>query len=750
MENLRIAFGICLLFYAIVTINSEIIELSEKVVHVGESIKLPCITPHDQIVRDFGEVFYRWTFNNERISNDEHHEQRDGELILKNAHEKMTGIYGCMVELKNSGARFETSKRFIKVIDLRNSKKKEFHDDKLDSACNFRIPKLCRNKRNKKEETSPSPSSLPISSSSFKFTPKPTNKNFELGSSSKIHCKANGSIKIYWIKEGEDKLPEDVDDINGTLIFNNVVSSQKGIYTCIASNGEETIQHSIEVGLLPHFEIPPQEYLEVVEMQSVIIDCVGSDNSNVKWDFETTIINSENDERFHIFENGSLLLHEARQDDSGKYGCTIGNSGGFKRSESHVVIKPMDSHSSFEESDEESSLLVSKAVIMTCLVALIYISLVVALMLWCRHKRQKSRSENDPENTKENDDTASDGDEKEPLNHDARSSSSRKHKDKTNSTKKPKPLSSQSFMLVKDHLMIRYDQLIDLTKIGCGEFGEILIGSLNDADLPTLKINNISSSIKENGTDEIRMQQQIRVLVKSISKNKDDKLFSEFRRQIDLYRAIDSQNVVKIFGLCLEKDLYFMILEHYDRDLKSYLIENPETSLQQLLKYCRQIASGVNAIIKSNLTHRDVAIRNCIITSECVIKLSTIASHNNTNEYYKYNDQFLPLRHLAPEILDSFTYTKYSDIYSCGITLWEIFHQETPFKFITSNEEFFKKLQEKSVDYSALLDGDAIPSELQKTLKKCWTLEPSERLTSDDLINSLDELIAQNNGKNIS
>jgi uncharacterized membrane protein len=73
----------------------------------------------------------------------------------------------------------------------------------------------------------------------------------------------------------------------------------------------------------------------------------------------------------------------------------------------------MDSHSSFEESDEESSLLVSKAVIMTCLVALVYISLVLALMLWCRNKRQKSRSADDPENTKENDDTASDGDEKE-------------------------------------------------------------------------------------------------------------------------------------------------------------------------------------------------------------------------------------------------------------------------------------------------------------------------------------------------
>ena len=74
----------------------------------------------------------------------------------------------------------------------------------------------------------------------------------------------------------------------------------------------------------------------------------------------------------------------------------------------------MDSHSSFEDANQESSFMMSKAVLMTCLVALIYISLVVALMLWCRNKRQKSRNSEDPENKdQENDDTASDHDEKE-------------------------------------------------------------------------------------------------------------------------------------------------------------------------------------------------------------------------------------------------------------------------------------------------------------------------------------------------
>lgn len=73
----------------------------------------------------------------------------------------------------------------------------------------------------------------------------------------------------------------------------------------------------------------------------------------------------------------------------------------------------MDSFKSYEDANQEGSFIMSKAVLMTCLVALIYISLVIALMLWCRHRKNKSRSEaNDMEKRGdgENDDTPSDHD----------------------------------------------------------------------------------------------------------------------------------------------------------------------------------------------------------------------------------------------------------------------------------------------------------------------------------------------------
>jgi serine/threonine protein kinase len=153
--------------------------------------------------------------------------------------------------------------------------------------------------------------------------------------------------------------------------------------------------------------------------------------------------------------------------------------------------------------------------------------------------------------------------------------------------------------------MIPHDRLLDLTKIGRGEFGEVLVGAVSESDISASSLKNHQNH-KENGAideNEIQPQQRLDVLVKSLSKIKDETFFVEFRRQIDLYRAVDSKNVVKLLALCFEKDHHFMVLEQ-SRDLKGFLMENTETSAERLVSFSRQIACGLDAIAKSKLTHR--------------------------------------------------------------------------------------------------------------------------------------------------
>jgi hypothetical protein len=168
------------------------------------------------------------------------------------------------------------------------------------------------------------------------------------------------------MKGTDEALPNGIEDINGTLFFSNVDLDHRGTYTCFATNDKITINASIEVKLMPRFEEAPKDNIEVVEMQSILLNCVaaGFPKPTVKWDYEGNLINFDNDARFHLFDNGSLLLNEVRQDDSGEYACTIGNSAGLKRRKSNIVVKLMDSHSSFEDSEDEDRFIFSRAVIL--------------------------------------------------------------------------------------------------------------------------------------------------------------------------------------------------------------------------------------------------------------------------------------------------------------------------------------------------------------------------------------------------
>lgn len=118
------------------------------------------------------------------------------------------------------------------------------------------------------------------------------------------------------------------------------------------------------------------------------------------------------------------------------------------------------------------------------------------------------------------------------------------------------------------------------------------------------------------------------------------------------------------------------------------------------------------------LLYRDIALRNCIITSESVVKLSTIAlcKDKHANEYFKHNNKMIPLRHLAPETLQSSSFSTATDVFACGVAIWEVLNcGALPFE-ATSNDDFFQTLHNKTVDYKTLFENDKVPSELQKTL----------------------------------
>lgn len=88
----------------------------------------------------------------------------------------------------------------------------------------------------------------------LKFSPPPVSKKLELGSETKLHCKAQGTPHpiVRWEKEGVevDNWPEHITDMNGTLHFKGVRMEDKGKYVCTASNSQGVINITVTIDVV--------------------------------------------------------------------------------------------------------------------------------------------------------------------------------------------------------------------------------------------------------------------------------------------------------------------------------------------------------------------------------------------------------------------------------------------------------------------------------------------------------------------
>ncbi|XP_067627176.1 tyrosine-protein kinase-like otk [Eurosta solidaginis] len=646
----------------------------------------------------------------------------------------------------------------------------------------------------------------------LKFVPQPTSKNLELGSIGKVHCKAQGTPppQVKWIREFDAQLPEAVDDINGTLIFKNVSTEHRGNYTCIASNSQGQINATVIVNVVvaPRFSVAPESPIETGEMGIAVMHCqaIGDPKPTIKWDKDLNYlsINNTDKNRFRFLDNGTLEIRDVQQDDEGRYGCTIGNSAGLKREEVRFVVKSTDG-----TDDSGEGFLITRAVLITMSVAFAYIILVVGLMIWCRVRRQARKARLNEAN-KDNAEAGELGKlaENEPClpdhatkaktqkvngNNNPRGSGNEAAKSDDTACSNHSKGSKRSHAL--DQLSLPRSGISELIQIGRGEFGDVFVGKVKASVIRQMEEKDIEAERHNSGDnnggitsiekrrsktsmddiEEIREEQETGsangdttstttdeyklVLVKALNKFKDENICQEFKRQIDLFRAISHKGVVRLFGICREKDPHYMVLEYTDwGDLKQFLLATagkvntsnnsaqspPPLLTGQILAVAYQIARGMDAIYRARFTHRDLATRNCVISSDFIVKVSypALSKDKYSREYFKHRNTLLPIRWLAPECIQEDDYTTKTDIFAFGVVVWELFSQATklPFEEL-SNEEIIQRSQSGELQWKC---ANGTPEGLKEILLSCWNLNPKERPSFSQLCTALSK--AMQNG----
>ncbi|XP_066148461.1 tyrosine-protein kinase-like otk [Euwallacea fornicatus] len=585
----------------------------------------------------------------------------------------------------------------------------------------------------------------------LRFAPPPVNKKLELDSVAKVHCKAQGTPPplIRWEKEGVslENSPGHITDMNGTLHFNKVTSKDKGKYNCVASNSQGTINASITIDVVvaPRFVVPPQTPVNANTGEAVTIDCIvqGDPEPTIQWD-KNLKMNDFDLTRFAVLPNGSLHISEVYPDDQNKYGCTAGNSAGLNRREVQLLVH-----------GPQGDPTVTKAFLITMSVAGAYIVLVIGLMVWCKYVRRSRKLpigdgklengdvENQELKTAEN--GVGPGPSKRAVNG-IESSKEGQRSDGADTCNSQASGQSKRSKTSYDKLSLSRSLLKELTFIGRGEFGDIMMGKVSElSDAAFNKRSSGTSSTEEQKTEE-NGPKDLPVLVKVLSQTKDEHCLGEFKREIDMFSKLSHDHITRLFGLCREQEPHYLIMEYTEwGDLKKFLIatktgNTPPLTVIQCLGLAHQISRAMDHLSGHRMVHKDLAARNCLITSSLVVKvgLPRMTKEPYSQEYCKHVNQVIPLRWLPYEAVYEDDYSTKSDVYSFAVVMWEIFSQgELPHSKINDNS-FLTKLKEKKLEWKCHADT---PENLQALQESCWDINPENRPSFAQLSGDLGETL---------
>jgi len=139
--------------------------------------------------------------------------------------------------------------------------------------------------------------------------------------------------------------------------------------------------------------------------------------------------------------------------------------------------------------------------------------------------------------------------------------------------------------------------------------------------------------------------------------------------------------------------------------------------------------------MKKKILHRDLATRNVLINLEgekSIVKISDFGLSRETNSsYYSIeNSKNVPIRWTAPEVYEFSKYFQASDVWSYGVTCWEIMMDgKKPYSSYT-NETVLLKVTGGEI----LSQESCIPNGIYEILKKCWNKDHRNRPDFETLV----------------
>lgn len=222
---------------------------------------------------------------------------------------------------------------------------------------------------------------------------------------------------------------------------------------------------------------------------------------------------------------------------------------------------------------------------------------------------------------------------------------------------------------------------------------------------------------------------KVPIAIKTLNSSTDSEASRQFLEEACIMASVDHPNLLKLLAVCMTTEHKLITQLMPLGSLLDYVKTNKDkTGSKALLNWSTQIARGMSYLEKNRLVHRDLAARNVLVQTPGHIKITDFGLakllSSDSNEY-KASGGKMPFKWLALESLRHRIFTSKSDVWSFGVTVWEL---------LTFGKRPYENV--KSQDILAFLESsgrleqpEICTTEVYTELLHCWCLNADSRPT---------------------
>lgn len=230
---------------------------------------------------------------------------------------------------------------------------------------------------------------------------------------------------------------------------------------------------------------------------------------------------------------------------------------------------------------------------------------------------------------------------------------------------------------------------------------------------------------------DIILHRDVAIKILRMEYSNDQEFIERFRREAESTISLSHDNIVNIYDVGQEDDIYYIVMEYVEgMTLKQYIHQYGPASVEDAVNIMSQLTSALTHAHDNGIIHRDIKPQNILINHHGHVKVTDfgIAMALSSTSLTKTNNVLGSVHYLSPEQARGGTATKKSDIYSLGIVLYELLTGQLPFSGESAVSIALKHMQTNTPFVRTF--NPTIPQSLENVVLKATAKNPFHRYQS--------------------